>query len=220
MTTRAGIVAEARSWAIYGLRCPADGRFRYVGFSRNAALRYRQHIAAATRGKPDYPVYRWIRKIAERGLVPELELLEVGKGPWESVEKRWIEALRIKGHPLLNVALGGYFDLPVEARKRAAEKNKGRRHSEDALAKIAAEKRGRKRPDVAARNRSKLGIPSGPLRITDAERERRSAAGKMQGSINATARWQSMSATDLARVSFQASEQMKRVWAERKRVQT
>jgi hypothetical protein len=90
---------------IYALTDPRDGAVRYVGKSRDAERRYRQHLGERRRKTP---VYSWIASLAEQGLVPGLTILGVcNESEWKERERAMIAQLRAEGLRLLNLADGG-----------------------------------------------------------------------------------------------------------------
>jgi hypothetical protein len=91
---------------IYALCDPESGDIRYIGKANNAAKRLAGHIRESKRR--DTPVYRWIRKLGGKSLVPAMVVLEtVPSDDWKSAEKRLIASHRLSGTRLLNVAEGG-----------------------------------------------------------------------------------------------------------------
>lgn len=93
-----------RANAIYVLRHPETKEIRYAGKASNPNKRLLSHINDMYRR--DYPVYRWMRKLKEDGLCPELIIVGWFED-WVSAEQRLIEVLRARGCNLLNVAPGG-----------------------------------------------------------------------------------------------------------------
>jgi hypothetical protein len=124
---------------IYALTCPETEAAYYVGKTRDPVGRYRQHIipsslkpVAGTRNGKLTDKQRWVVSLLERGLTPNLailETLEIQEGEdWfrldERVlrtEKEWIERLRAAGHPLTTSTLEPQADaerLISEAEER------------------------------------------------------------------------------------------------------
>ena len=202
-------MTSKRSWVIYGLRESETLPVRYVGATTNTHNRILQHLSRARNGSV-YPVYEWIRTLASAPILTVLEV--VSDGDWQGAERRWINDLP----DLLNVALGGYdYAVSSESRKRAGEKNQGRVCAPETKARISAAKTGCKRPDNAARNRrlsaSRIGVR---LVISDEERERRRVSLKA-ASANLTP-WSELPEEVREARRRSASEQMRRVWAQRK----
>ena len=78
--------------SVYALHDPRTGVCRYVGHSRRAPRRFRQHI-----GRPHSAGLRgWIAELRAGGLTPEFRLLD------GATEREWIARLS----PDLNVARG------------------------------------------------------------------------------------------------------------------
>lgn len=217
MTSHQNVVSAAREWVIYALKCPTDGEIRYVGFTRDLHKRMLAHMSNARNRQDDYPVYRWLRKLISHGLKPVPIILQKGFGDWQNVEQEWIEKCLSSGCVLLNVALGGHFSLPDEARKRAGEKLKGRIFSAETRAKISAAKTGVPRTDreaVAERLRAVARANVGRKMVLSAEeRERRREQGKKQQICKY---WENATPEQRLKLSVNSSEQMKRVWAERR----
>lgn len=95
-----------RTAEIYTLADPLSGEVRYIGKANNSAARLKSHLRDAHVRKT--PVYAWIRKLAESGLVPIISIIE--KCPhheWELRERAAIEVARSVSIRLLNVADGG-----------------------------------------------------------------------------------------------------------------
>ena len=94
---------------IYGLKCPHSGAVRYIGKSNNPSKRLRAHIYGAMRHVYNHHAARWIRKLQESGLRPELRILELvpaGKD-WRAAERDWIKRALDLGWPLTNSTAGG-----------------------------------------------------------------------------------------------------------------
>ena len=92
---------------IYALLDPEARLVRYVGKSTQPHKRLRQHILSARRGG-DRRICRWIRSLLERGLLPQMLILERAmQDSWESAEQYWITAFREDGADLTNHTDGG-----------------------------------------------------------------------------------------------------------------
>jgi len=96
---------------IYGLTDPETGEMRYVGKSNNPKVRYRYHL----KDKSTNPhKTAWIHKLTERGLKPNLIILEeTTSEQWEERERYWIKHYRDEGAPLVNILEGG-ASFPVK----------------------------------------------------------------------------------------------------------
>lgn len=82
---------------IYALVDPRDGRPRYVGQSRNALRRLREH------GKADGPVQRWIAELKVGRQSPRVMTLEEVRSEDANLRERfWIASFARDGHELLN----------------------------------------------------------------------------------------------------------------------
>src|SRR5687767_10778283 len=93
---------------IYALCEPDDTRkIRYIGRSVDPSGRYISHITPRPT-EAHLPKSRWIAKLARRGLVPVMEMLEVAnEATWATAEASWISFGFEQGWELLNVAPGG-----------------------------------------------------------------------------------------------------------------
>lgn len=201
-------------WVIYGLS-RRDGAIRYVGKAKDARVRLLQHLSKARNGHAN-PVCDWLRRVLADGDELVITILETGSGDsWEQAERDWIS--RFDPRSIMNRAPGGmaYGYVSPDARKRAGERLKSRVFTEEHRRRIAEAKRGTKRPDTAARNREEAGRHRGKkLNISDEERARRSAAGKVLA--RNLKRWNDLTAAEQAERAAEASAQMKRVWSERR----
>lgn len=92
---------------IYALSDPISGEVRYVGKSFDPEGRLDGHIKDCRRGNT-YSA-RWIRSLINRGLTPNLNILEKvpGLDSWEAREIFWIATLRKAGCRLTNLTDGG-----------------------------------------------------------------------------------------------------------------
>jgi hypothetical protein len=96
---------------IYALVNPRSPRkYKYIGYTkRSLRIRLNCHVASAkySDGKTN-PVEKWVFKLLEQGLRPEIVLLEECKRKnWKTRERYNISLYRNLGHPLLNVHGGG-----------------------------------------------------------------------------------------------------------------
>lgn len=94
---------------IYGLVCPIAGVIRYVGKSINPEKRLAYHISAAINCTSDHHAARWLRKLANIELMPELVILHhVGPDErWQDVERAFIASAGERGWKLTNSTAGG-----------------------------------------------------------------------------------------------------------------
>lgn len=205
-------------WFIYGL-ADVSGRIRYVGYSMDANKRYLAHMKKA-RGALRLPVYDWIRSVVAAGELPRLVVLETGSGEgWKVAERAWIAYFGRAN--LLNMTDGGdASSITADARKRAGEKMRGKPLSPEHRKKISDAKRGKPRKDAEKiaeiGRRAALAMRGTKLNISDDERKARSARARSSSSALHEARRASMTPERVADISRRASEQMKRVWMERK----
>jgi hypothetical protein len=95
---------------IYGLVDPQNGEIRYVGQSsvglRRPNLHLKRYVYDGRSRK--LHVYRWIKSLVEKGLTPEVRVLEEVQTYEElnSREIEWIRSLREQGARLTNLTLG------------------------------------------------------------------------------------------------------------------
>lgn len=85
---------------IYALADPRTGDIRYVGSTRNSKQRLNSHLYA---DKSSRLRTQWIRELRERGLKPELLLLETTEETKRiQREHHWYKHFKARGHDLLN----------------------------------------------------------------------------------------------------------------------
>jgi excisionase family DNA binding protein len=96
-----------KSYQIYALIDPSDGSVRYVGLSRDAQLRLREHLNGGGGNRQER---RWIHSLLKSGLSPILQILETIEASNDALtiacerELYWIHEMDRLGHPLLNVS--------------------------------------------------------------------------------------------------------------------
>ncbi len=134
-----------RTWHIYTLADPRNGAVRYVGWSFKPTQRLCAHMSEAKR-KVSHKG-RWILQLG--GAKPVLKIVESGTGPgWADAERRWIAHFRAEQAPLTNLTDGGEgapgYIPSAETRAKMSAVHRGRRNSDDAIARSAAGLRGRK----------------------------------------------------------------------------
>lgn len=142
---------------LYVLRDPLTGKIRYAGKANNSKKRLASHIRDSRRR--DYPVYRWIRKLAANHLVPMVEVVKQTAN-WRTDEKELIAVLRAREEPLLNVADGGDEPhCPIEIRR--ANGGKLSKHLADPISRRVWEikrqiARGLRNGEITNETRAKL----------------------------------------------------------------
>lgn len=185
---------------IYALVDPRCGSIRYIGKTEIPSVRMRLHLWESTRN--DTRKSLWIRGLLSVGLRPEFRELEWVPidGDWGAAEKKHIAIEKGRGADLLNGTSGGQ-GVPNDARGekwkaalrashlnnprriagslKAAEKLRGRTHSDEHKEKIGAAFRGRKlTPEhVAKVAAAQRGKPRNPVSIA---KMARSLAGRKQ----------------------------------------
>lgn len=124
-----------RNVYIYGLIDPITNQIRYVGKSLNPKSRLRRHIA--DRNLYDSYKDRWIRKLKENNIRPELIIIdEVLEKEWQFWESYYISYFKFIGCNLTNGTNGG--DQPPST--------KGRKHREESKKKMSQSKKGKPIP--------------------------------------------------------------------------
>lgn len=103
---------------IYGLKDPETKEIRYVGKANNAKARYHQHVKG--HDLTNNHKRGWINNLAERGLLPELVILEeTDERHWEEREKHLIKFGLDNDWPLTNISAGGScYPSPLPKRYR------------------------------------------------------------------------------------------------------
>jgi hypothetical protein len=92
---------EKEDVEIYGLVDPRTKKIMYVGKSKSAKRRFKEHCKEMRRKTP---LYKWIADLLDYGMQPEMIILrKVKESDWQNVE---IEEIA-KRNDLLNVAKGG-----------------------------------------------------------------------------------------------------------------
>lgn len=114
--SRAGAIGREMNVYIYGLKDPETKEIRYVGKSAKPKARYRQHIKNCD--LVNNHKRSWIKNLAEKGFVPELEILETtDQEHWELRERYWIKYGLDNDWPLTNISSGGaFYPAPIPAR--------------------------------------------------------------------------------------------------------
>lgn len=91
--------------SIYGLVDPRTEQIRYVGKTvEKLRRRLKSHIVARNL---KYPVNRWVKKLFDAGLRPDIFEIETVDACWQDAEQFWISYFRCVGADLLNLAPGG-----------------------------------------------------------------------------------------------------------------
>ncbi len=164
-----GLSAD-RQWFIYTLSDPRTGEVRYVGWTVDVARRLYLHIWHSTRRweKHRYKS-RWIRSLTKLGISPTIAVIEDGHGDgWKFAEPKWIAYYRAAGCRLTNLTDGGEGTPGIVVKEStrklisangkgkgnwrkglaiALEKNRGRKHTPEHIAKSVAARRGWKMSD-------------------------------------------------------------------------
>lgn len=122
-----------RATRIYVLRDPRTNEVRYVGKTvKSLAERLSGHINHAGRVKS--PRGSWIISLAQQGLTPIIEEIEVAGDNWADRERYWIAHYRSTTGKLTNICDGGEgvggVKLKPEHRARLAEIGKARKQTD------------------------------------------------------------------------------------------
>lgn len=116
---------------IYVLIDPESNQIKYVGKTTDITRRFRRHISE--RFLHDSYKDRWVRKLVDNGVVPEIEIVdEVDKSNWIYWEKFYISYFKYIGCLLTNGTVGG--DEPPST--------KGRKHTIESRLKMSNTKKG------------------------------------------------------------------------------
>lgn len=99
------------SWEIYALIDPRTGTVHYVGATMNLRLRFRSHCD--TSKHEGSRKTEWVRDLKACGLLPEVLVLQSGKGVGNAAdaERKWIKHFRGLQPALTNVMNGGYSPI-------------------------------------------------------------------------------------------------------------
>lgn len=129
---------------VYGLVDPRNNAIRYVGKTIHPQQRMSNHMNEISNCHRSH----WLQELKRLGLTPTMIPLTIidGLWPWQYEEKWWIKHLRSRGCNLVNNTDGGdgVSGLPEETRKRMGLVWLGRKHTPEALRKMAAASSGRK----------------------------------------------------------------------------
>jgi hypothetical protein len=126
---------------VYGLWSTArPGVVRYIGQTHySASVRLSQHLKTVTR--PRNAVQKWLRRMIDAGHEISIEVL-IEDAIKNADEVRLIAEYRAGGADLLNSTVGGGGTLGYRhtesERQRRADRNKGKRHSNETKARLSA----------------------------------------------------------------------------------
>ena len=104
---------EQGTTAIYGLVSPVTGKIQYVGKSQNPRSRLKRHlyIAQSSKYHQNNALYRWLRKLRQQELEPNLIIIErVTESTWAERERYWITRYGLGN--LCNTRAGGGGGVP------------------------------------------------------------------------------------------------------------
>lgn len=142
---------------IYGLIDPRTNEVRYVGKTFSIERRVKEHTSEHSL-KYRTRKNNWLKELLRAGFSPEVTILEECGEDWEDRERYWITQFP----NLTNGTEGGIgskgHEVSDEVRGTMAERNRkvwtGRKHSEEAKAKMAAAKLGKKLPEEVRKKMS------------------------------------------------------------------
>lgn len=106
---------------IYALKCPISEKIRYIGKANNPKKRYNNHVC----DKNDYHKNRWLNLLKEKGLKPELIIIdEVDYLLWEEYEIKYIKLFKSFGADLVNSNNGGSIGKAYKGTTKTKEQIK------------------------------------------------------------------------------------------------
>jgi hypothetical protein len=142
---------------IYGLTDPETGECRYIGKTVRPIERLAAHVATKM---SNCHRARWMCGLRDRGLRPEMFILErvSGAWPWEESERFWISEARAAGWRLTNNTDGGtgIHGLPDETRELMAAAKRGHTKSAETRERMRLSRNGWS-PTEATRQRMSEG---------------------------------------------------------------
>lgn len=156
-------------YIIYGLIDPTTNMLRYIGLSSTGLNRPKHHLNPSTYNKRKAYIYSWIKSCVERGVCPEIVVIEECQSINElkSLEQFYISYFQSIGCPLTNLSKGGEGRLgckqtleEIEKRRlantgkkrspefceRLRQANLGKQHSEETKRKMSLAKKGQPSP--------------------------------------------------------------------------
>lgn len=122
-------IAQSGNTFIYALLDPTTHLIKYIGKANDPQLRLYRHM----REKGHSHKNSWLHGLKEKGLIPELIILEeVPVSQWQQREKYWITFYRSQGIDLVNGTDGGDgvhgMRHTSEARRKISEAGKGNQY--------------------------------------------------------------------------------------------
>jgi hypothetical protein len=138
-------------YKIYALLEPNTELVRYVGLTKKSLKeRLRKHLNEKLRGKKATYKYNWIQSLKEKGLKPEIILLEDNLNLEEANEKEivYIKTFKSFGAKLVNISIGGNcgasgYKHSEELKEYFRELNKGRFVSQETRDKLSKSLKGK-----------------------------------------------------------------------------
>ena len=135
---------------IYALTDPENYYTFYVGRSSNGLRRPKHHLFPSVYNKKSYPLYKKIKELIDKNVMPAIEILEECDSEKElnSTERYYIKQLKDEGFNLLNLTEGGSGTcgrkVSDELKRYLSNLYKGQKLSKEQIEKIRKAKLGKK----------------------------------------------------------------------------
>jgi hypothetical protein len=142
--------ADLLAYEVYALADPRTGAIRYVGWSYDAAQRFKDHLKCARNGRGRTRSANWIRSLLRIDLEPLQVIVETGIGEWAEAERRWIRYYRRIGADLTNHTDGGGGVPGMKHSPETIEKLRRREVSAETRARMSAAAKARSTPEYRA----------------------------------------------------------------------
>lgn len=146
--------------SIYALREP-QGLIRYIGKTVGRIhSRINEHFRKARSGSDNTYRSKWLRSIFDKGVEPEVIILEECSGDGCSQEQYHIWLADQDNLPLVNLTKGGdgavgYCPTP-ESRARMSAVQKGKKLSKETKLKMSLSRKGKKHGPMSAEHKAKM----------------------------------------------------------------
>lgn len=126
---------------IYALLHPVSKELKYIGKTVNIKKRFKYHCYENYETRTG----RWLKSI--RPLKPEMLIIDECFENWQENEIFWIAYFKFLGVELTNHTLGGEgnygFKMSEETRLKMSNSLKGKKHTDEAKAKMSITRKGR-----------------------------------------------------------------------------
>lgn len=176
------------TFLIYGLIDPCTRLIRYVGKLCTGMRRPKKHRLLAPNSVGPY-CENWIRSLFANGLDYEIVVLDMSgdKNALCALERFWIAYGRGCGWPLTNLTDGGDgrapgYRAPAETRAKMSVSQKGRKHSEETRATLAAFRRAfyAEHPEEVDKLRARVFTPEWRAKISQKQKGRSKSPDEIQ----------------------------------------